>query len=376
VRTTWLVTLSILIIALAWWQLKPPPITELKLYRVETGRVESISANSRAGTVYACTSAALSLRVGGRVAQLYIDEGDQVKVNQLLLELDNAEEQARLALAEADLRAAQLEQRRTCNAAALAQREADRAESLLNQKLVSRESLDKLKTDAQLMALSCSQSQAMRDHSIAARDLAQIQFNSTKLYAPFTGTVAAVNGDVGEIVTPSPPGIQTPPAVELIDDSCLYIEAPIDEVEASRVSVGQQTRVTLDAFRDQVFIGAVSRTGTRVSALEKQARTLDIEVTLIDPPDEVRLLVGYSADVEIITGHADQVLRVPTEALLGGDQLIRFNPDSRHLEKVKVEVGLSNWSWSEIHSGISEGDQILTRLENLDQLLSSEVKPL
>lgn len=375
-RTTWLVTTSVIIAGAAWWQFKPAPITELELHKIETGLVERISANSRTGTVYACTSADLSLRVGGRVAQLYVDEGERVKAKQLLLELENAEEQARLDLADADLRAAKIEQRRTCDSAALALREAARAETLFSQKLVSSEWVDQLKTDAQLKALSCTQSQAMSDHSVAARNLAQIQLDSTKLYAPFAGTVAAVNGNVGEIVTPSPPGILTPAAIELLDDSCLYIEAPIDEVEASRVSVGQQTRVTLDAFRGQIFAGAVTRTGTRVSALEKQARTLDIEVTLINPPEEVRLLVGYSADVEIITGHADNVVRVPTEALLGGNQLVRFNPESRRLEKVSVEVGLSNWSWSEIRSGISAGEQILTGFDDLENLQNAEVKPL
>ena len=373
-RTTWLALLAV-IIAAAWWQFKPTTPQTVQLHRVKAGLVERISANSRAGTVYACQSSDLSLAVGGRVAKLYVDEGDAVKSEQLLLELDNSAEEARLALASADLLAAQIEQQRSCDAAALARREADRAESLLNQKLVSSERLDQLKTDAKLKGLSCSQSEAMRQHAEAAEQLAQIQLNNTRLYAPFSGTIAAVNGEIGEIATPSPPGIQTPPAIELIDDSCLYIEAPIDEVEASRVEVGQPTRVTLDAFRGQIFNGAVSRTGTRVSALEKQARTLDIEVILVNPPEEVKLLVGYSADVEIVTGHADPVVRVPTEALLGGNQIVRFNSQSSRLEKVAVEVGLSNWSWSEIRSGIQAGDQILVRLERLDELLDTEVNP-
>ena len=373
-RTTWLALLAV-IIAAAWWQFKPTTPQTVQLHRVKAGLVERISANSRAGTVFACKSSDLSLAVGGRVAKLYVDEGEAVKSEQLLLELDNSAEEARLALASADLLAAQIEQQRSCDAAALARREADRAESLLNQKLVSSERLDQLKTDAKLKGLSCSQSEAMRQHAEAAEQLAQIQLNNTRLYAPFSGTIAAVNGEIGEIATPSPPGIQTPPAIELIDDSCLYIEAPIDEVEASRVEVGQPTRVTLDAFRGQIFNGAVSRTGTRVSALEKQARTLDIEVILVNPPEEVKLLVGYSADVEIVTGHADPVVRVPTEALLGGNQIVRFNSQSSRLEKVAVEVGLSNWSWSEIRSGIQAGDQILVRLERLDELLDTEVNP-
>jgi len=124
-----------------------------------------------------------------------------------------------------------------------------------------------------------------------------------------------------------------------------------------------------------VFDGVVARTGTRVSALEKQARTLDIEVMLVNPPDDIKLLVGYSADVEIITGAAEAVLRVPTEALLGGNQLIRYNPGNARLERIDVELGLTNWTWSEIRSGASAADRILVRLDNIEQLLANEVRP-
>ena len=79
------------------------------------------------------------------------------------------------------------------------------------------------------------------------------------LRAPFAGIVAQINGEVGEFVTPSPPGIPTPPAVDLIDDSCLYVEAPIDEVDAARVKSGMPVRISLDAFRGQSFAGTVTR---------------------------------------------------------------------------------------------------------------------
>ena len=58
------------------------------------------------------------------------------------------------------------------------------------------------------------------------------------LTAPFDGVVAEVNAELGEYVTPSPPGIPTPPAVDLIDDRCLYVTAPIDEVDAPEIRTG------------------------------------------------------------------------------------------------------------------------------------------
>lgn len=374
-RILWITTTLALGAFIVWWQLQPAKTDVVTLHTISSGSVESIAANSRAGTVHACSSSDLSLQVGGRVAQLFVSEGDKVKKGELLLELENRVEQARLALTNAELRAAQIDEQRTCGVAALAQRETDRAQTLFKQKMISNERLDQLSTDSKSSALACQHSRALTERSEAARNLSQIQLDNTRLSAPFAGTIAAVNGEIGEIVTPSPPGIQTPPAVELLDDSCLYIKAPIDEVEASRVAVGQPTRVTLDAFRGVVFDGVVARTGTRVSALEKQARTLDIEVMLVNPPDDIKLLVGYSADVEIITGAAEAVLRVPTEALLGGNQLIRYNPSNARLERIDVELGLTNWTWSEIRSGASAADRILVRLDNIEQLLANEVRP-
>jgi hypothetical protein len=75
------------------------------------------------------------------------------------------------------------------------------------------------------------------------------------LYAPFDGTVAKIVGEVGEYSTPSPPGVQTPPAIDLIDDSCLYIKAPMDEVDAPKISAGQPVRISLDALPKQSFAG-------------------------------------------------------------------------------------------------------------------------
>ena len=67
--------------------------------------------------------------------------------------------------------------------------------------------------------------------------------------------IAKVNGELGEFVTPSPVGIPTPPTVDLIDGSCLYISAPIDEVDAPRVQAGLKARISLDAFPNQTFPG-------------------------------------------------------------------------------------------------------------------------
>jgi HlyD family secretion protein len=184
------------------------------------------------------------------------------------------------------------------------------------------------------------------------------------LYAPFAGTVAKIVGEVGEYSTPSPPGVPTPPAIDLIDDTCLYVRAPMDEVDAPKISAGQTVRVSFDALPKQSFPGTVKRVAPYVSAVEKQARTVDIEVTLDTVADKAapRLLVGYSADVEVVLAQLDKVVRVPTSALQEGGRVLVAGEDGT-LQERKVKAGLANWEFTEVLEGLTAGDKVVTSLE-------------
>ena len=114
-------------------------------------------------------------------------------------------------------------------------------------------------------------------------NVTRVEQGRTVLVAPFDGTVAKIVGEIGEYSTPSPPGVPTPPAIDLIDDSCLYVKAPMDEVDAPRIRIGQPVRISIDALPKQTFPGRVKRVAPFVSAVEKQARTVDIDVTFDQP---------------------------------------------------------------------------------------------
>jgi HlyD family secretion protein len=174
--------------------------------------------------------------------------------------------------------------------------------------------------------------------------------------------VAEVNGEVGEYLTPSPPGIPTLPAVDLIDDSCLYVSAPIDEVDGAQLKVGMTGRVTLDAYRGQHFAGRVRRIAPYVLAVEKQARTVEVEVEFDQPGDAKHLLVGYSADIEIVVTGRDNVVRIPTPALMPGNRVLVLGSGGM-LEERRVETGLANWEYTEVKAGLVKGDKVVTSLE-------------
>ncbi len=138
-------------------------------------------------------------------------------------------------------------------------------------------------------------------------------------------------------------GIPTPPAIDLINNNCFYMTAPIDEVDAARIKVGQPARISLDAFADKSFDGQVRRIGSYVLDKEKQARTVEVEMVFSNPEDTNALLAGYSADVEIIQQAKPGVLRIPSNAIIDEQYVYVLSPIEERLLKRTVKSGLSNW---------------------------------
>lgn len=356
-----MVVLAAMAGGLVWW-LNRPEIPQVTAAILDSGPVESLVANTRAGTVRSCQRSKLSLSTGGTVAALHVKNGDRVEKGQLLMELWNLDQHARREQAAAQLDATRLAVKEICDAAARDRRESKRAEALARKKVISEDALDAAITRADVSEHSCTRAKIEVRAAKAQLELQSALLDQTRLVAPFAGVVAEINGEVGEFVTPSPPGIPTPPAVDLIDDSCLYVRAPIDEVDAADIRVGMPARIALDAFRGKSFNAVVTRIAPYVQDYEKQARTVDVEAEFRPVPKDVTLLVGYSADVEIILQQRENVLRVPTEAIFDQNQLLVLNADNV-LEQRTIVTGLSNWSWTEITDGASAGERVLLSLD-------------
>ena len=346
----------------AWfWSTRTKPVTVV-LKAVDRGNVESTVVNTRAGTVEACQRTRLSTIMGGRIEYLGVKEGDKVKKGQLLMKLWNDDQKAQQALAEAQRAMAAQRVKEVCTTAASAARDAERQTALKNKGFVSEAREDTAKSEADARAAACATARADVAQAAARINVTRVEQGRMSLYAPFDGTVAKIVGELGEYSTPSPPGVATPPAIDLIDESCLYIEAPMDEVDAPGIQVGQPVRVSLDALPKQPLAGKVRRVAPYVLAVEKQARTVDVEVDFERPPG-VNLLVGYSADVEIVLAGHPNVLRVPTAALIEGSKVMVLNADSGKLEERKVKAGMANWEFTEIVEGLAEGERIVISLE-------------
>lgn len=345
-----------------WWFNRPQPIA-VALVEVVSGKVEASVANTRAGSVEACLRTRLSPISGGRIAYLGVKKGDQVKKGQVLLRLWNDDQQAQSNLAQAQVTTSQKRIAEVCAMADNAEREAARMAELYAKGFISKSGEEKARYEAKSRRAGCDVARADVTQAQARVKVTRAEQNRTVLIAPFDGIVADIVGELGEYTTPSPPGVATPPAIDLIDTSCLYINAPMDEVDAPKVHVGQLARVTLDALPGKSLTGHVKRVAPYVVAVEKQARTVDVEVSLDSAEDLKQLLVGYSADVEIVLQSRDNVLRIPTSTLQDGSKVLFYNPQSKKLEQRTVKTGITNWEYTEVLDGLKQGEQIVASLE-------------
>lgn len=360
-RTLIILIAAAVLVSVVWYSTRSKPIPVV-LKKVDRGNVEASVSNTRAGTVKPCRRAKLAPPAGGQIAKMLVKKGQRVVAGQILLELWDQDMHAQERLSRDQLRTSEMRVREVCTMAEAAQRDAERSRELMQKGFIAQQQLDRALADAQSRQASCDGARNDIKQSQSRIEVVQTGLERMVLRAPFAGIVADISGELGEYATPSPPGIPTLPAVDLIDDSCEFVSAPIDEVDAAKVKLGQSSRITLDAIKGRTFFGKVKRIAPYVLELEKQARTVEVEVEFTALPKTENLLVGYSADVEIVHDMHEKALRIPTQTLMEGKRVLLYRSDGKLVER-SVVTGLANWEYTEIISGLNEGDQIVSSLD-------------
>lgn len=349
-----------------------PPVVPVRAVAVETGRVETTVSNTKAGTVKARRRAKMAPENAGMVIEVPAVEGQRVEAGQPLVRLNDATQRAQLSLARESLKASQAALLEACLSRDRARREFSRKRELAAQNVISTDALDSLETAYQVAEASCNAAGAQAARAEAQVAVAEAELVKMVLRAPFAGVVAELDVEVGEWITPSPPLLVAPPVADLIDPSSLYVSAPMDEVDSGRIREGQRARVTVDSQPGRHFEGRVARVSPYVLDVEAQNRTVEIEVELDDRELASRLLPGTSADVEVILEVRDDALRIPAPALLADDRVLVVR-DGR-LEERTVEVGLRNWDYAEVRSGVDPGQLVVVSLESADVKAGARVE--
>jgi HlyD family secretion protein len=365
-----LVTGGVLLVRFTLFRPKLVPVT---VHRVEAGRVEDTVVNSRAGTVESRRRAGMSPGLPGLVTAVAVRKGARVKQDEVLLRLDDSEHQAGVLLARRSVEVAQALAEQARLEARLAEYVWQRTRNLARDQVVSETALEQERTRS-LTAESVTVGAVARIREAeAALAAAQATLDKTIIRAPFDGVVLDVTAEVGEWISPAPPGVFIPPVVDLIALDALYVNAPIDEADVARIRTGLPVRITLDAFRGQAFDGTLTYLSSFVESKLEQNRTLLVEAEFQQTSLPAGLLPGLSADVEVILDAREKVLRVPTYALLEGGRVLVV--DAGRLVERQVTTGLRNWSFTEIESGLTAGEGIVVSLDRPEVKAGARAEP-
>jgi HlyD family secretion protein len=197
--------------------------------------------------------------------------------------------------------------------------------------------------------------QAKLSSAEAALEDARAALEGATIVAPFSGVVTAVQAQVGETVG-------TGSILTMADLAHPQIEVWVDEVDVSSVASGYEVEVIFDALPDDVFTGHVVRVEPELQSMQ-QAPTVLVYASLDEELGVPSVLpIGANASVEIIAARAENALLVPAEALreLSPGQYAVFVMVDDELEMRQVEVGVLDYAYAEIISGLQEGDVVST----------------
>jgi HlyD family secretion protein len=186
----------------------------------------------------------------------------------------------------------------------------------------------------------------------AAVDAAQATLNQQFLNAPFTGTISAVNVQVGDLVSAGTNAFQ----IDNLDG--LFVSLPVAEVDISNVKVGQQANLTFDAIPNKTYNGVVTQIGL-VGTSTQGVVNYPVMVQITDADALVK--PGMTAAVNIVVNQHDNVLLVPNQAIqvTGSRHQVVVLFEGQQIP-VPVTIGLTNESMSEVTGNqLKEGDTIL-----------------
>lgn len=219
-------------------------------------------------------------------------------------------------------------------------------------------------TDAEMAAARAQVEQAQ-----VSLDSARLALDRATLEAPFDGTVARLDVEVGESVSP-----QTPVAT-LVGESQFTIEADVDEADIGWIQVGQEARITFDAFPDQTLTGQVISVAPLASV---DLGIVSYRVTIASESTDLPLRAGMTANADIVKDQRSDVLLVPNLAISLDPETGRKYVDRKTaagVERLEIATGLTTDLFSEVLAGLEEGDQVvvssLSAREQFRELMGS-----
>ena len=329
----------------------------------------SVTAN---GYVVARTRASVSAKIPGRLASLTVDGGSVVKRGDVIARLDNADYQAAVAEAQANLATTRAQVIEAESARDQAMRDSRRVQEIRSTQpeLMSAQEAENASSSVSQTSARAAAAKARVDAARASLRFAQANLENTYIRAPFSGTVLRKEAEVGEVVAPSVGGGLTRGAVVTMADlTTLEVEVDVNEAYIARVRHDQPARITLDAYPDTSFRGSVRQV---VPTADRQRATVQVKVSILDR--DPRILPEMGARVDFIeptasdrgaaagaTPTAAARFRLPAAAVResGGQTVVWIVRDGK-LAMRPVDAGPVSAGFREIRRGLSGGEVVVT----------------
>ena len=318
----------------------------LKYKEVKVGRGTFQVVVTANGVVKPIDRIEIKSKASGQIEELPVEEGDFVRKGDLIARLDQRDERAEVAQAQADLDIAKAEIKQ-------AQRTFDRRDQLFQDNHISEEERDQT-------ALSLAVAEGKLIQATTTLERAEERLSESVVRAPIDGIILQKYVEEGQIIASGVSNVSGgTPIVDIAGMSSVYIESGIDEIDIGKIQVGQTAMVIAEAYPQIKFNGRIVRIAPEAK-IEQNVTLFDVIVEVQNTDGKLRS--GMNTNMEISIVSRENVLLAPTIALQvpkgakaqSEERMVLLKQGSEFVSH-KVKTGLSNFKQTEILSGLTEG---------------------
>ena len=304
----------------------------------------------------------LSSEVIGKVAEIFVEEGDRVKTGQLVLRVDDRNFLAGLEQAEASVRLNTIDIERQEVRIENLGRQFERTRSLFERDLVGEEEFDTMRNQLALARIDLKSSRERLTQAQAQLEQVNDQLSKTRIVSPIDGVVTSLDIKVGETAIASSTNIPGSSLMTIANPQSIYTEVLVDEADVANLAVGQRAEIVAIAYPEEPIRGVV-RYIANTAKIEpgRQGLSFTVEIDILEAGDVV-LRPGMSCRAEIFTARDQAVPAVPIQALIFEEDRSRllseyyiFVNEDGVARKTPVQVGASDDEYQELTSNI-EGE--------------------
>ena len=361
-----LLLFTLIAIGIYWLKFMPVPVEK---YVVKEGSLSNEVMGT--GTLDAKIKSIISSKISGRIEEVLVDQGDNVKANQLAVILDDEQLKFQVSVASATLKTAESSVKKVqkdLKFAGVILKNATQTHSRYKKLMpnaVSQEAFDKATEELGTARARHSREELAvieaENKVIEAKKvlkLRQSELDDSRIHVPFNGIIIRRERDSGNVVIPGSP------ILSLISTEVLWIRAWVDETELAKIKVGQAAKVIFRSEGEQSYPGKVSRIAIEV---DRETREFVVDVSVSELPEN--WAIGQRAEVYIQTATKDNILIAPQKYISWKNNTSGVFVYKEGVTSWRaIETGVNDGSFIEITQGLQHGDAILTPINPLNTL--------